>query len=228
MKKNKDLKNLDLQNLDVAIDKLSSYCSDNKKKFSESVDIAIILGIDPKQSNQSIKGSVALPHGSGKKIKILVLTPNEDQKKLLEIGATYVGGEDLIEKIKNGFDDFDTCLTTPDFMPKVSKVARKLGPKGIMPNAKNGTVTEDLETAVKQAVKGKINFKNDKFAIVHCMAGKINFPATQLLDNIKAIVKSISELKPESSKGKFIKKMFISSTMGRSYEIDVNSLNLGR
>jgi large subunit ribosomal protein L1 len=187
----------------------------------------VTLGIDPKQSNQMVKGSVILPNGSGKKYKILVLTSDKEaQKKILEVGATYSGDDEMVEKIIAGFDDFDICITTPEYMPKVSKAARKLGPRGLMPNAKNGTVTDDLEKAVTDSLKGKVNFKNDKYGIVHSLVGKVNFSKENLFENINTILKSISDLKPETSKGKFIKRLFINSTMGKSFEVDVNSLNL--
>jgi large subunit ribosomal protein L1 len=218
---------VEIDNLDQAIDNLLKYSSEKKRKFNESVDIAVTLGIDPKQSNQMVKGSVILPNGSGKKYKILVLTSDKEaQKKILEVGATYSGDDEMVEKIISGFDDFDICITTPEYMPKVSKAARKLGPRGLMPNAKNGTVTDDLEKAVTDSLKGKVNFKNDKYGIVHSLVGKVDFSKESLFENINTILKSISDLKPETSKGKFIKRLFINSTMGKSFEVDVNSLNL--
>jgi large subunit ribosomal protein L1 len=218
---------VEIDNLDQAIDNLLKYSSKKKRKFNESVDIVVTLGIDPKQSNQMVKGSVILPNGSGKKYKILVLTSDKEaQKKILEVGATYSGDDEMVEKIIAGFDDFDICITTPEYMPKVSKAARKLGPRGLMPNAKNGTVTDDLEKAVTDSLKGKVNFKNDKYGIVHSLVGKVNFSKENLFENINTILKSISDLKPETSKGKFIKRLFINSTMGKSFEVDVNSLNL--
>jgi large subunit ribosomal protein L1 len=218
---------VEIDNLDQAIDNLLKYSSKKKRKFNESVDIAVTLGIDPKQSNQMVKGSIILPNGSGKKYKILVLTSDKEaQKKILEVGATYSGDDEMVEKIIAGFDDFDICITTPEYMPKVNKAARKLGPRGLMPNAKNGTVTDDLEKAVTDSLKGKVNFKNDKYGIVHSLVGKVNFSKENLFENINTILKSISDLKPETSKGKFIKRLFINSTMGKSFEVDVNSLNL--
>jgi large subunit ribosomal protein L1 len=218
---------VEIDNLDQAIDNLLKYSSEKKRKFNESVDIAVTLGIDPKQSNQMVKGSVILPNGSGKKYKILVLTSDKEaQKKILEVGATYSGDDEMVEKIISGFDDFDICITTPEYMPKVSKAARKLGPRGLMPNAKNGTVTDDLEKAVTDSLKGKVNFKNDKYGIVHSLVGKVDFSKESLFENINTILKSISDLKPETSKGKFIKRLFINSTMGKSFEVYVNSLNL--
>jgi len=218
-----------MNNLDVAVENLIEASAKNKRKFNESVDIAVILGIDSKQSNQNVKGSVILPNGSGKSCKILVLTSEKElQKKVLDLGATYAGDDELVQKIVGGFDDFDVCITTPEYMPKVSKAARKLGPKGLMPNAKNGTVTNDLEKAVCDSLKGKVNFKNDKSSIIHCLAGKVDFSKEFLIDNINTILKAILDLKPETSKGKFIKKLFVNSTMGKSFEVDVNSLNLTR
>ncbi|MDA7705165.1 50S ribosomal protein L1 [Rickettsiales bacterium] len=220
---------IEISNLDVAIDNLLKSSEEKKRKFNESVDIAVTLGIDPKQSNQMVKGSIMLPHGSGKSYKILVLTADKEaQKSALDVGATYAGDEEMIEKIVGGFADFDICITTPDYMPKVSKAARKLGPRGLMPNAKNGTVTDNINKAVTDGLKGKVNFRNDKYGIIHSLVGKVSFSKDNLLENINVVLKSISELKPENSKGKFIKKLFINSTMGKSFEVDVNSLNLTR
>lgn len=219
--------NTEIYNLEVAVKNLIDSAQEKKRKFNESVDLALTLGIDAKQSNQMVKGSVILPNGSGKKCKILVLTSDKEaQKKILDIGATYAGDDDMIEKILSGFDDFDVCITTPEYMPKVSKVARKLGPKGLMPNAKNGTVTDNLEKAVNESLKGKVNFRNDKYGIIHCLVGKVDFSSEFLVENIKSTLKIISDLKPESAKGKFFKRLFINSTMGKSFEVDINSLNL--
>ena len=211
--------------LEEAIENIKTISAEKKRKFIESVDIAINLGIDPKQSDQAVKGSLLLPNGSGKQVKILVLTGNEDLQKIaIQSGALMSGLEDIIAKIDGGFLDFDCCIATPEVMPKLAKIARKLGPRGLMPSPRNGTVTNDIKKAVSEAVKGRVDFKNDKGGTVHCLVGKINFETNQLLDNILAVVKSIKESKPESSKGKFIKSFYINSTMGPSIEVPAESI----
>jgi len=222
----KVVEKLTAANISDAIEKLKELSNEKKRKFVESLDLAVNLGIDAKQSSQSVKASVLLPNGSGKKVKVAVFTGNEDQQAAaLKAGASVAGLEDLITKIdKEGFLDFDCCIATPDAMPKISKVAKKLGPRGLMPSPKNGSVTQDIEKAIADALKGKIDFKNDKAGTVHCLAGKINFESKQLLENVNAILKSIKDSKPESSKGKFIKEVFLSTTMGPSVQIDTNGI----
>lgn len=212
-------------NLEEAIKKVQEISSEKKRKFNESVDLAINLGIDAKQSDQAVKGSVLLPNGSGKKVRVIVFAANEEQKKsALEAGAILAGLEDLVAKIEGGFLDFDCCVATPDVMQKISKVAKKLGPRGLMPSPKNGTVTADVKKAVSDALKGKVDFKNDKAGTVHCLVGKVDFDAKALLENAKAIVKAIKDAKPESSKGKFIKEFYLNTTMGPSVQVAVDSL----
>lgn len=212
-------------NLDEAIQKVQKLGAEKKRKFVESVDIAVNLGIDAKQSDQTVKGSVLLPHGSGKKVKVIVFASNEDQRKsALEAGATMVGLEDLVAKIEEGFLDFDVCVATPDVMQKISKVAKKLGPRGLMPSPKNGTVTTDVKKAVSDALKGKVNFKNDKAGTVHCLVGRLDFDSNFLAENTKAIIKAIKDAKPENAKGKFIKEFFLNTTMGPSVQVAVDSL----
>lgn len=220
MSKNKKIEKQIVASLEQAIQKVKENSLAKSRKFVESVDIAVNLGIDPKQSDQAVKGSVLLPHGSGKKVKVAVFAANdEQQKKALAAGATIAGFEDLLSKIEGGFLDFDVVIATPDVMPKISKIARKLGPRGLMPSPKNGTVTNDIEKAVADSLKGKVDFKNDKGATVHCLVGKINFDDIALLENIQAIVKAIKESKPESSKGKYIRGFFVNSTMGSSIQV---------
>jgi large subunit ribosomal protein L1 len=221
----KKIENHSSANLEEAVKKIQELASDKKRKFAESVDIAVNLGIDAKQSDQAVKGSILLPNGSGKKVKVIVFAANEDQRKAaLEAGASMVGLEDLVAKIEAGFLDFDCCVATPDVMQKISKVAKKLGPRGLMPSPKNGTVTADVQKAVSEALKGKINFKNDKAGTVHCLIGKVDFEANALIENIKAVIKAIKDVKPESSKGKFIKELYLNTTMGPSVKVAVDSL----
>ncbi len=211
--------------LENGIKKIQELASAKKRKFIESLDLALNLGIDAKQSDQTVKGSVLLPQGSGKKVRVIVFTANEDQKKLaLSSGAIEAGLEDLVAKIETGFLDFDCCVATPDVMQKISKVAKKLGPRGLMPSPKNGTVTTDVKKAVSDAMKGKVDFKNDKAGTVHCMVGKVNFETTSLLENATAVIKAIKDSKPDSSKGKFIRELYVSSTMGPSVKISTDSL----
>lgn len=211
--------------LEEAIKKVQELSLEKKRKFNESIDIAINLGIDAKQSDQTVKGSVLLPNGSGNKVRVIVFSANEDQKKLaLESGAILAGLEDLVAKIEGGFLDFDCVVATPDVMQKISKVAKKLGPRGLMPSPKNGTVTTDVKKAVSDALKGKVDFKNDKAGTVHCLAGKVDFESNAIVENIKAIVKAIKDAKPENAKGKFIKEFYLNSTMGPSVKVAVEAL----
>lgn len=213
------------QTLEEGIKKLQELSTEKARKFVESLDVAVNLGIDAKQSNQAVKGSTLLPNGSGKDVKVIVFSDNEEeQKAALKEGAKLAGLDDLVAKISDGFLDFDCCIATPSVMSKISKVAKKLGPRGLMPSPKNGTVTTDITKAVSDALKGKIDFKNDKSGTVHCLAGKINFETKALIENVEAIVKAIKDSKPESSKGKYIKEFFLSTTMGPSVQIDVSSI----
>lgn len=212
-------------NLEEAIKKVQELSSAKKRKFNESIDIAVNLGIDAKQSDQTVKGSVLLPNGSGNKVRVIVFTANEDVKKAaLEAGAILAGLEDLVLKIEGGFLDFDCCVATPDVMQKISKIARKLGPRGLMPSPKNGTVTTDVKKAVSDALKGKVDFKNDKAGTVHCLVGKVDFDAKALIENAKAVIKAIKDSKPESSKGKFIREFYLNTTMGPSVQVAIDSL----
>lgn len=216
---------LTANSLEEAVKKVQELSAENKRKFNESVDLAIQLGIDPKQSDQNVKGSVLLPNGSGKNVRVIVFSADEEQKKLaLKAGAVEAGLEDLVKKIEDGFLDFDCCIATPDVMQKISKVARKLGPRGLMPSPKNGTVTKDVQKAVEEALKGKANFKNDKAGIIHCLVGKVDFDTKALVENAQAIIKTIRDSKPENSKGKFIRGFYLNTTMGRSVEVAVENL----
>ncbi len=226
VKKTAEIIKFSATNLAEGIKKAQELSASKKRKFVESIDIAVNLGIDAKQSDQTVKGSVLLPNGSGKKVKVIVLAANENQRKdALEAGAIMAGLEDIVAKIEAGFVDFDVCVATPDVMPKISKIAKKLGPRGLMPSPKNGTVTADVKKAVSDALKGKVDFKSDKAGTVHCLAGKIDFSADALAENIKSIIKAVKDAKPEGSKGKFIKEFYLNTTMGPSVQIAVESLN---
>ncbi len=183
-------------------------------KFDETIDAAIILGIDPSKGEQTVRGSVLLPNGTGKNIKVLVFAKGEYEEKAKEAGADYVGTEDLVEKITSGWMDFDVAVATPDVMSMVGKVAKILGPKGLLPNKKVGTVTFDITSIVSDLKKGRIAYRNNKGGVVHAPFGKISFGKEKLLENLKTLVNSIRTNKPPTSKGKFLKKLIISSTMG--------------
>jgi large subunit ribosomal protein L1 len=185
-----------------------------KAKFDETVEVHVRLGIDPKQSDQIVRGTVSLPHGIGKTRKVAVLAKGEKQKEAEIAGADIVGSDDLIESISKGNIDFDILVATPDVMKDLSKVAKILGPKGLMPNPKSGTVTFDIGSTVKELKKGRVEYKNDSFGIIHIPVGKASFDKEKLADNIKVLVEAILKAKPSSSKGQYVKSISISSTMG--------------
>jgi large subunit ribosomal protein L1 len=204
-----------------AIELLKKSCEENKRKFVENVDLAVNLTIDPKQTSQNIRGSVSLPAGSGKSVKVIVFTEDDTLiKQAKSAGAIEAGFEELIKKIENGWLDFDYVVATTDAMKKLGKIAKILGPRGLMPNPKNGNITNEIEKVVKEVLKGKIDFKNDKFGIVHAGVGKIDFKSEDLLSNIKAVITAIKEIKPEGVKGKYIGKVYLTSTMGKSFLIN--------
>ncbi|MBD3273238.1 50S ribosomal protein L1 [Candidatus Dependentiae bacterium] len=183
-------------------------------KFDESVDLDVVLGIDASKGEQTVRGSVLLPNGTGKKIKVLVFAKGDQEQAAKDAGADFVGNDDLIEKISGGWMDFDVAVATPEMMPKIGKLAKILGPKGLLPNKKIGTVTENVAPIVNDLKKGRVSFRNDKGGVVHASFGKVSFGVDKLYDNLVALIKSIKAAKPASSKGKFIKKIVISSSMG--------------
>ena len=228
MKKTKNNKKI-LEAIDATkvyepIDAIKILKENKYAKFNETLDVAINLGIDPNKTDQGIRGVTNLPKGTGKSIKIAVLTKGDKQTEAKEAGADLVGENELIESIASGKIAFDLLIASPDMMPSVGKVAKILGPKGLMPNPKLGTVTQDIATAVKNAKSGQVQFKNDKAGIVHAGIGKKNFDDNDLLENLKFFYTSINKSKPESVKGSFIKKVTIASTMGVGLEINVASL----
>lgn len=196
-------------------------------KFDETIDLAVNLGVDPRKSDQMVRGTVVLPHGMGKKVRVLVFAKGEKETEAREAGADYVGAEDLIEKISKGWLDFDKSVATPDVMGLVGKLGKILGPRGLMPNPKVGTVTFEVAKAVKEIKAGKVEFKAEKAGIIHVPIGKISFDEDKLLDNAKTVIKSIIKAKPATSKGKYLKKLSISSTMGPGIAIDAASLGKG-
>ena len=196
-------------------------------KFDETVDLAVNLGVDPRKSDQMVRGMVVLPHGMGKKVRVLVFAKGEKEKEARDAGADFVGAENLIEKITKGWLDFDKAVATPDLMGIVGKLGKILGPRGLMPNPKLGTVTFDIARAVKEIKAGKVEYKAEKAGIVHVPIGKVSFDTQKLIDNGKAVIDSIVKAKPATSKGKYLKKIFISSTMGPGIAVDTASLGKG-
>lgn len=189
-------------------------------KFDESVDIAIRLGVDPRHADQMVRSSVVLPNGTGKEIRVLVFAKGEKEKEALDAGADYAGGDEFVEKIKGGWLEFDRTIATPDMMATVGKIGRILGPRNLMPNAKLGTVTFDIERVVKEVKSGKVDFKVDKAGIIHAMLGKSSFGSQKVKENVLAFLDKIIQLKPSTSKGVYLKSISLSTTMGPGVKVD--------
>ena len=189
-------------------------------KFDEGVDLAIRLGVDPKKADQMVRGTAVLPHGTGKKVRVLAFAKGQKEKEALDAGADIVGSEDLVEKISKGWLEFDKAIATPDMMGLVSKLGKILGPRGLMPNPKVGTVTFDLERAVREIKAGKVEFKVEKAGIVHVPVGKVSFGFDKLMENIRTVLDVIMRVKPPTSKGVYLKSIALSTTMGPGIKID--------
>ena len=192
----------------------------SKAKFDASVDIAVRLGVDPKKANQMVRGVVSLPHGTGKDVKVLALVTPDKEKEAMEAGADYVGLNEYLDKIKGGWTDVDVIITMPSVMGKLGPLGRVLGPRGLMPNPKTGTVTMDIAKAVSEVKAGKIDFKVDKTGIVHAAIGKVSFSADKIEGNAKELLSTLIKLKPTASKGVYVKSIFMSSTMSPSIAVD--------
>ena len=193
-------------------------------KFDASVDICVRLGVDPRKANQMVRGTVALPHGTGKDIKVLVLCTPDKEKEAIEAGAEYVGLDDYIDKIKSGWTDIDVIITMPSVMGKVGALGRVLGPRGLMPNPKTGTVTMEIGKAVTEVKAGKIDFKVDKYGIIHSSVGKVSFDGDKIRENAFELIQQLVKLKPSAAKGTYIKSIYLSSTMSPGIQIDAKSV----
>jgi len=217
------------------IDKEKLYAADEaltlvkefaSAKFEESIDVSINLGVDPKQSDQVVRGSTVLPNGTGKTVRVAVFAQGENAEKAKSVGADIVGFEDLAEEIKSGKMDFEVVIATPDAMRIVGQLGQILGPRGLMPNPKVGTVTPDVETAVKNAKAGQVRYRTDKAGIIHCSIGSSKFDVNKLHENLNALLSDLKKAKPASSKGIYLKKMTMSSTMGPGIKVDQGSLGV--
>ncbi len=213
-------KDLDKSKIYQDIEAIKILKNKSSVKFVESLDVSINLGIDAKKSDQNIRGSLVLPNGTGKTVKVAVFCDGDDAKKAKDAGADMVGMEDLVDLAKKGDFDFDVVIATPDTMRVVSPLGQILGPKGLMPNPKVGTVSKDVEKAVRNAKSGQVQYRTDKGGIVHCSIGKVEFTEDMLAENLRALIAEIIKAKPSSAKGKYLKKISLSSSMGPSLELD--------
>jgi len=214
-----------MYSLEEAIETLKKMEDVLQRKFDETVELIFKLGVDPRYADQMVRGSVVLPHGLGKELKVLVITQGEKVKEAEEAGADYVGGEDLINKIlKENWLDFDVVIATPDMMPKVAKLGRILGPRGLMPNPKVGTVTQNVGKAVEEAKKGRVEFKVDKTGNLHIPIGKISFDNQKLAENALEVIETVQKLRPSGLKGQYIKNAVLKTTMSPSVRLDIASI----
>lgn len=224
-----------LENVKEKVDLLKEYSIEDAvellksnafAKFDETVDLAINLGIDPRKSDQMVRGTVVLPYGTGKTVRVLVFAKGEKEKEARDAGADFVGAEDLVEKIQKGWLDFDKAVATPDVMGMVGKLGKILGPRGLMPNPKLGTVTFDIAKAVQEIKAGKVEYKAEKGGILHIPVGKISFEKNKIIENTIAVLKAVVRAKPASSKGKYLKKLTVSTTQGIGIKIDLTKLKI--
>ena len=213
-------KKIDSEDVGSFNDAVKMTLESSYAKFDETVDVAVRLGVDPRHADQMVRGSVVLPNGLGKEVKVLVFAKGEKEKEALYAGADFVGGDDLIDKIKGGWFGFDKAVATPDMMGSVGKIGKLLGPRGLMPNAKTGTVTFDISMAINELKAGKIDFRVEKAGIVHAPMGKVSFGVDKIVQNITAFLETIIRLKPAASKGTYLKGIAISTTMGPGIKVD--------
>lgn len=217
-------KNIDLAK-EYSLEDAVKILKDNSKvKFNESLDCAIRLGVDPRHADQMLRGTVSLPNGTGKEVKVLVIAKGNKAQEAVEAGADYAGFEEYLEKIKEGWTDVDVIIAAPDAMSELGRLGKILGPKGLMPNPKSGTVTNDVVQAVKEVKAGKIDFRVDKTGIVHSSLGKLNFENDKLIENIRTFINTIIKMKPASAKGQYVKSLFLSSTMGPGLKISKDEI----
>lgn len=222
--RNEVIAKIDL-NKSYSLDEASTLVKDfSKVKFDESIDLAVRLGVDPKQANQMVRGVASLPHGTGKDLKVLALVTADKEDEAKNAGADFVGLDEYIEKIKKGWTDIDVIITMPAVMGKLGALGRVLGPRGLMPNPKSGTVTMDIGKAVTDVKKGKIDFKVDKTGIIHAAIGKVSFDAKKISENADELLQTINKLKPVASKGTYFKSITLSSTMGVGISVDTNHI----
>ena len=217
-------KKTDVENKNDFNEAIKLIVDSSYAKFDETVDVAVRLGVDPRHADQMVRGTVVLPNGLGKEVKVLVFAKGEKEKEATDAGADFVGNEDLIGKIKEGWFGFDKAVATPDIMGTVGKIGKILGPRGLMPNAKTGTVTFDIARAVKELKAGKIDFRVEKAGIIHAPMGKVSFGAEKIVENVAAFLETVVRLKPASSKGTYLKGIAISTTMGPGIKIDISSI----
>ena len=218
------LENVDL-NKSYNLDEASAIVKENAKaKFDESIELAVRLGVDPRQANQMVRGVASLPHGTGKNLKVLALVTADKEAEAKEAGADYAGLDEYIEKIKGGWTDIDVIVTMPSLMGRIGALGKVLGPRGLMPNPKSGTVTMDIAKAVSDVKKGKIDFKVENNGIIHVSVGKVSFDSNKIAENANELLQTIIKLKPSASKGTYMKSVFMSSTMGLGIQVDTNSL----
>lgn len=226
-KRNKEiLKSVDLKKDYTIPEAVETIKNASKVKFVESLDVAIRLGVDPRHADQMVRGTVSLPHGTGKQVRVLVIAKGAKVQEAADAGADHAGFEDYLEKLKGGWADIDVVIATPDSMGELGKLGKVLGPKGLMPNPKSGTVTMDVAQAVKEVKAGKIEFRVDKTGIVHTSIGKLNFESEQLVENVKAFLSTIVKLRPASAKGQYVKSLYLSSSMGPGLKITKDEISL--
>jgi large subunit ribosomal protein L1 len=226
-KRNKTIAKSFDKNKEYSITEAIKIIKDNSKvKFTESLDCAIRLGVDPRHADQMVRGTVSLPNGTGKQVKVLVIAKGSKVQEALDAGSDYAGFEEYLEKIKTGWADVDVVIATPDSMGELGKLGKILGPKGLMPNPKSGTVTMDVANAVKEVKAGKIEFRVEKAGIVHASLGKLNFENDKLAENVRAFLNTIVKLKPSSAKGQYVKSLFLTSTMGPGLKISKDEISV--